>query len=134
MRKAFGLISGVLSPLFFAAAAFAAGEVPITPPAGSIGNICITKVPQFLIQLLFVIGIIIAIVFLIFGGIRWVISGGDKTAVENARNTIVAAIIGLIIIVGAFFIIGLIFQILGQPNPITSLVLTNIAGTPIVCP
>lgn len=134
MRKVFGLISGVFSPLFFATAAFGAGEIPITPPAGSIGNICITKVPQFLIQLLFVLGIIIAIVFLIFGGIRWVISGGDKTAVENARNTIVAAIIGLIIIVGAFFIIGLIFQILGQPNPITNLVLTNIAGTAIVCP
>lgn len=132
MRKVLGVIIGSSSYLL-AAPAFAQ-NVQISPPAGSISNICLTKVPQFIIQLIFVLGVIIALIFLIYGGIKWVLSGGDKSAVETARNHIVAAIIGLIIVVGAFFIIGLIFQLLGQPNPVTNLTINNLQGNPISCP
>ncbi|MDO8621006.1 MAG: hypothetical protein Q7R31_01880 [Candidatus Levybacteria bacterium] len=92
--------------------------LPIIPPPGSIINASLENIPQFIIQLIFVIGIIIAIVFLIYGGIKWVLSGGDKTAVEAARNHIVAAIVGLVIILGSFLIFSLVFQLLGAQNPI----------------
>lgn len=92
--------------------------IPIIPPPGSIINASLENIPQFIIQLIFVIGIIIAIVFLIYGGIKWVLSGGDKTAVEAARNHIVAAIVGLVIIAGSFVIFSLVFQLLGAQNPI----------------
>lgn len=73
-------------------------------------------IPQFLITLLFIVGIVIAIVFLIYGGIKWILSGGDSKQVEGARNHIVAAIVGLIIVVGAFFILNFVFAILtGKP-------------------
>lgn len=93
-------------------------QIPIIPPAGSIVNASLENIPQFIIQLIFVIGILIAIVFLIYGGIKWVLSGGDKTAVEAARNHIVAAIVGLVIIAGSFVIFSLVFQLLGAQNPI----------------
>ncbi|MEK7450451.1 MAG: hypothetical protein AAB662_00765 [Patescibacteria group bacterium] len=93
-------------------------QIPIIPPPGSIIDASLENIPQFIIQLIFVIGIIIAIVFLIYGGIKWVLSGGDKTAVEAARNHIVAAIVGLVIIAGSFVIFSLIFQLLGAQNPI----------------
>lgn len=93
-------------------------QIPIIPPAGSIINASLENIPQFIIQLIFVIGILIAIVFLIYGGIKWVLSGGDKTAVEAARNHIVAAIVGLVIIAGSFVIFSLVFQLLGAQNPI----------------
>ncbi|MCL4418997.1 pilin [Patescibacteria group bacterium] len=133
MRKSLGFIATASSYLLLAASAFAQ-NVTIAPPAGSIGNICLTRVPQFLIQLVFIIGIVIAVIFLIFGGVKWILSGGDKSAVETARNHIVAAIVGLVIVVGAFFIIGLIFQLLGQPNPVTNLTINDLAGNPLKCP
>ncbi len=92
--------------------------IPIIPPAGSIIDASLENIPQFIIQLIFVIGIIIAIVFLIYGGIKWVLSGGDKAAVEAARNHIVAAIVGLVIIGASFLIFSLVFQLLGAQNPI----------------
>lgn len=45
--------------------------------------------------MLFVIGILS--VMLIYGGIRYVLSSGDAGAVQNAKNTIMYAIIGLVI-------------------------------------
>lgn len=46
--------------------------------------------------LLFVIGAI-AVVMLIIGGIRYVVSSGDQNAVTSAKNTILYAIIGIVV-------------------------------------
>jgi len=46
--------------------------------------------------LLFIIGAI-AVIMLIIGGIRYVVSAGDQTAVTSAKNTILYAIIGIIV-------------------------------------
>lgn len=51
---------------------------------------------------------IIALFFLIWGGIRWITSGGDKGKVDSARQTIIASIIGLVVALLAFFIITLV--------------------------
>ncbi len=104
------------------------GTIPLTPPSGAISGICLTAIPQFIIQLLFVVGVIIAVAFLIYGGIKWVMSGGDKAGVEAARNHIVAAIVGLVIIAAAFVIIGIVFQLLGKTNPINNLSITSLSG------
>lgn len=61
-----------------------------------------------IITLLFVIAVIVALIFLIYGGIKWIISGGDKAALDSARNHIVAAIVGLIIVFLAYFIIQIV--------------------------
>ncbi|MEX0749023.1 MAG: hypothetical protein WD467_02000 [Candidatus Saccharimonadales bacterium] len=39
----------------------------------------------------------IAVIMLIIGGFRYVVSGGDSSAVEGAKNTILYAIIGIIV-------------------------------------
>jgi len=75
----------------------------------------------------------VAVAFLIYGGIKWILSGGDKQAVESARNHIVAAIVGLVIVAGAFVIIGVVFKLLGQTNPITNLTINDIVGNPLKC-
>lgn len=46
--------------------------------------------------LLFLIGAV-SVIMLIFGGIRYVVSGGESTAVANAKNTILYAIVGILI-------------------------------------
>lgn len=113
MRKSLGFISALSLYISSSALALAADtSITIKPPTGSITDITLANIPQFIIQLLFAIGIIVVIAYLIYGGIKWVMSGGDKAGVEAARNHIVAAIVGLVIIVGAFLIINIVFTLL----------------------
>lgn len=51
--------------------------------------------------LLFLVGVI-SVIMLIIGGIRYVVSGGDQNAVTGAKNTILYAIIGIIVAFLAF--------------------------------
>ncbi len=113
MKKVLGSAAAAASYLMLASQAFAQISVTIAPPLGSVPDtVKVENLPGFIIQLLFIVGVIAAIAYLIYGGIRWVMSGGDKAGVESARNHIVAAIVGLIIIAAAYFIINLVFTLL----------------------
>ena len=50
---------------------------------------------------------------LIIGGIRYVISGGDSKKVTDAKNTIMYAIIGLIIAILAYAIVNFVITAVG---------------------
>lgn len=71
----------------------------------------------FFIPRLIGLAIIIAIVVFFFvfliGGIRWIMSGGDKVQVEAARGTITNALIGLVIVFSLFAILKLIETLFG---------------------
>ncbi|MNQ70200.1 hypothetical protein D3C85_848310 [compost metagenome] len=64
--------------------------------------------------LLFIIGAI-SVIMLIIGGIRYTISGGDSSAVTSAKNTIMYAIVGIIVAVLAFAIVNFVLTSLIQP-------------------
>ena len=55
--------------------------------------------------LLFIIGAI-SVIMLIYGGIRYTTSGGNANNVTAAKNTIMYAIIGLIVAIFAFAIVN----------------------------
>ncbi len=57
--------------------------------------------------LLFIVGAT-AVVMIIYGGFRYVISGGDGSAITSAKNTILYAIIGLVIAALAYAIIDFV--------------------------
>lgn len=61
---------------------------------------------------LYVVGIV-SVVMLIWGGLRYVISGGDNKKVTDAKNTIMYAIIGLIIAILAFAIVNFVINAIG---------------------
>ncbi len=70
------------------------------------------------VSFLLLIAFILAFFYLILGGISWLTSGGDKANIETARNKIIAAILGLIIVAATWAIFQLIggaigFNILG---------------------
>ena len=60
---------------------------------------------------LFIIGAI-SVLMLIYGGIRYTMSGGDSKAVEGAKNTILYAIIGVVIAVLAYAIVNFVLTTL----------------------
>ncbi|MEN8253601.1 MAG: hypothetical protein ABFQ62_04470 [Patescibacteria group bacterium] len=65
--------------------------------------------------LTFVIAIAALMVFLylIWGGIDWITSGGDKAKTDQARQKIIAAVIGLIIVAASFAILTIVLNFLG---------------------
>lgn len=61
---------------------------------------------------LYAVGII-SVIMLIYGGLRYVISGGDSKKVTDAKNTIMYAIIGLIISILAYAIVNFVINAVG---------------------
>jgi len=57
--------------------------------------------------LLFIIGAV-SVIMLIIGGIRYTISGGDSSAVTAAKNTILYAVIGIIVAILAYAIVNFV--------------------------
>lgn len=58
------------------------------------------------IQWMIIIAILLSLVFLVLGGIQWTSSGGDKGKIAAARSKITFALVGLIVALSAFFIVG----------------------------
>lgn len=57
--------------------------------------------------LLFILGAI-SVIMIIIGGLRYVVSGGDSAAVNAAKNTILYAIVGVIVAILAYAIINFV--------------------------
>ena len=57
----------------------------------------------------------VAVAFIIYGGIQYSMSAGDSSKVTKAKNTILYAVIGLIVAVMAFAIVN--FVIAGMQTP-----------------
>lgn len=76
--------------------------ITINKPPYAPGNI--SKLINSVLTMVFVITAVLAFAYLVWGGIQWITSGGDKTATEAARNRIQAAILGLFIVFAAWAI------------------------------
>jgi hypothetical protein len=56
---------------------------------------------------------VIFFLLILYGGIRWMVAQGNETEVEKAKQIIVAAIIGLVIVLAAYAITAFIGEQLG---------------------
>ena len=80
-----------------------------------------------IVNLLFFIAAMIALVFLVIGGIKWITSSGEEKNVEGARNQIIAAALGLGVTFLSYLIINLLLQFfLGKG--ITGISLPTLSG------
>ncbi len=85
-------------------------------PSDLFGNTGVFK--QVTNTILYIVGII-AVIMLIVGGIKYVISGGDSKKVTDAKNTVLYAIIGLVIAFLAFAIVNFVIAALPSSNEAT---------------
>lgn len=66
------------------------------------------KINTILTQVINIFSIIvgvIAVIMIIFGGLKYITSGGDSGNVSGAKNTIIYALVGLVIVALAQFIV-----------------------------
>lgn len=121
MKKVLGSLFTVAALLpLSASTAFAQGaEINPCPEDSQFQALCTLQAEQLgtivggAVTFLLIVAVLVALFFLIFGGIRWITSGGDKAKVESARGTIISAIIGLIIAFLAFFILSVALNFFG---------------------
>lgn len=66
-----------------------------------------------ILKVIMSIGAIACLGLIIMGAIQWITSGGDKGKIEEARNKITAAIVGLIVLATTIAIFNLVATFLG---------------------
>lgn len=109
--------------LFITAAtpAFADITNPVTGNLGSnsaeakSGNLFVTYFLQIWNALL-VVGALAVLLFFLWGALTWLTSGNDKGKLEEARNRMLNAFIGMFLLVAAYTIIGFISNVLFGAN------------------
>ena len=60
-----------------------------------------------------IVGAIIFIVYFLIAAMEWITSGGDSGKLATARNKMLQGILGLVVLVAAYGILGLIGTIVG---------------------
>jgi cytochrome bd-type quinol oxidase subunit 2 len=70
----------------------------------------LTTIIKTVINILSVIVGVVAVVMIIFGGLKYITSGGDSSNVSSAKNTIIYAIVGLVIVALAQFIVRFVLD------------------------
>lgn len=63
----------------------------------------------------------VAIIMLIYGGVKFINSGGDQKQTGEARKILTFAILGVILVLGSFFIINTIGFLTNSTDCITNL-------------
>lgn len=81
--------------------------------AGTNTGSLLTDFLSSIITTLTVVASLAFAIYFIIGGLKWITSGGDKTKAEDAKTQMTQAAIGLIVVVVAYFIIGIISGVLG---------------------
>ena len=82
--------------------------IPCSPAGGPSGNLSATGLILSFIDILLLISGILAVLFIIIGGIRYIIAHGNEEQAESAKKTILHAIIGLVVVILAFVIVRVI--------------------------
>jgi len=96
MRK-IGTSLLLVSLLMVPVAAGAQGLDFIQPPEGTASGNLVDAI-IFIVNGLLVIAALAAVIFIILGGIRYIFSQGEDDQATQAKNTILYAVIGLIVI------------------------------------
>jgi hypothetical protein len=65
----------------------------------------LSDIIKLIINIVSVIVGVVAVVMIIWGGLKYITSGGDSSNVSSAKNTIIYAIVGLVIVALAQFIV-----------------------------
>lgn len=120
MKKFSSLVSIVSASIVYLSASPAVYAQSLCP-TGQFSNLCKLSLNNSstlvgsIVTILLVLAVILALLFLLWGSIRWIMSGGDKGKVDEARKTIIASIVGLILAFLAYFILNVIlFLFTGQ--------------------
>lgn len=83
-------------------------------PGASLGlNFVTGNIIPFIISILLFLIIVASLVFVVVGGIMWITSAGEKEGLAKAKSTITWSLLGLILGICSFIIMGVLGKLLG---------------------
>ncbi len=89
------------------------GSVEILTPPGIPHEIKLGTLFSLAIEVAMVIGILLSLMYLTYGGIFWIQTKGDKEQLDKARRIITYALVGLILMSFSLVIVNIFIQALG---------------------
>ena len=134
-RKISAYISSLVAVAVFALFGFVAAAVPAgaqglaeeacTGFQEALGESCdsntaggeIDSTIQTAVDIISIVVAVIAVIMIIVGGIKYVTSGGDAGSTKSARDSIIYAIVGLVIVSIAQFIVRFVVGEVTSDNP-----------------
>ncbi|HVC36206.1 MAG TPA: pilin [Candidatus Dormibacteraeota bacterium] len=76
-----------------------------TDCSANAGTSSLASLATKIVNLLSIVVGVVAVIMIIFGGFRYITSGGDSGHVTSAKSTLIYAIVGLIVVALAQFIV-----------------------------
>jgi len=109
----FAPLLSILLPLSVLAVTF--------PPSSAVPTTSVSDINDFydilcaVTQWVMVFGIIIGALFIVYGGVKYVTSGGDSSSQNDAKKTILMAVIGVVFLILAVAIVNIVARFFGSP-------------------
>lgn len=88
-------------------------DLKILAPSPSVDTF--GKLVSVVVKNAFVLAGIISFLLLIFGGFQVIVGAGDTKKLEQGRQAIVGAVVGLLLVVSSFWIVQIVERITGLP-------------------
>ncbi len=86
------------------------GKISITNNTGK--NDIADVIGKLILWLLGIIALV-ATIMIVYAGVMFVFNAGNEKRVTQAKNTLIWAIIGLVVSIGAFALVNIVFGVLG---------------------
>lgn len=110
---------------------------PVLPPgvggaAGDDGGVALAITMGNLYQVIVTVGGLALLLYMAWGGINWIMAGGDKGKLEDAKNKLTNAVVGMGILVAVIAVVNLLTSVFGIDilNPTVPEPLPAIQGVP----
>jgi len=105
------LFFATATSVFAASAGGQAGRYGLHDPLG--GQDVPTLIGSFIRFALGIVGALFLLMF-VYGGIMWMIAGGDSERLKKAKHTLVNAVLGMVIIMTSYAIVSTIITFAGR--------------------
>jgi cytochrome bd-type quinol oxidase subunit 2 len=92
------------------------GACPDTTQTTQTGAGRINSMIKIIVNIFSAIVGVIAVIMIIYGGVKYITSGGESGNISSAKNTIVYAVIGLVVVALAQFIVQFVLDKVNSPN------------------
>ncbi len=89
------------------------GYGDVAAPEGIPSDVPFDGLIGFALNAVMLAGIILALIYLVYGGLFWIQASGDKTKWDKARRIILYSVIGLIIMSLALVVVNVVLSALG---------------------
>ncbi len=87
-------------------------SAPAGVPTGGF-NVASTKIIPVFLQAAFIFGALLTLIFVLWAGLDWIMSGGNKEGLQKARHKLLYAVLGLVIIMVSFLMVNFLGFSLG---------------------